>query len=79
MATELENLKTRRANVAQELADIVSTSAGGKPDDSATGIAHTKYRLSLYQELKDINAAIDAIAISTGERTFEIHSRAVSR
>jgi len=74
MATVLENLRTRRETVAQILADIDSTAAGGKPDDAATGIDHTEYRLSLYRELEMLDKRIAA----AGGGTFEIHSRAVS-
>lgn len=74
MATVLENLQSRRATVAQLLADIDSSAAGGKPDEAASGIEHTAYRLSLYRELEMLDKRIAA----SGGGTFEIHSRAVS-
>ncbi len=58
MATNLENLRTRRTAVITELAAITSTSAGGKPDSRDGGVAHTAYRLSLYEELDKLNELI---------------------
>jgi len=67
MATVLENLQTRLANIAAELAAMSSTSAGGKPDAGKSGVGHVAYRLSLLQEMKAIQEAIDKEALnSTG-------------
>lgn len=77
MATVLQNLMTRKANIAAELAAMVSTSAGGKPDAGKSGVGHVAYRMSLIEELKLINEAIDKETMNSadGDATvFEIHS-----
>ncbi|WP_437187852.1 hypothetical protein SH668x_001263 [Planctomicrobium sp. SH668] len=57
----IENLKTRRMNITSELAAMDNlagrTRAGSKPDQSgeAGGTAHTDYRRSLLEELREIN------------------------
>jgi len=58
MATETANLLTRRAAIAEELADMSSITAGGKPNAPGKNIDHVGYRLSLYQELELIDGRI---------------------
>lgn len=69
MATDAENLRTRRSAVLAELAAISSTTAGGKPNASGGGdklhIDHVGYRKSLYDELAMINEMIAAIEGTT--------------
>lgn len=62
MATVAQNLATRKAAIAAELAAMVSTSAGGKPTYSIDGqsVSHTEYRLSLYEEMAKLDALIAA-------------------
>ena len=58
MASNLENLQKRRDYVYQQLADMESTSPGGKPDGDQ--IQHVQYRLSLYEELEHLDRQISA-------------------
>lgn len=77
MATVLQNLMTRKANIAAELAAMVSTSAGGKPDAGKSGVGHVAYRMSLLEELKAIEELIDKESMNSGDgnaTVFEIHS-----
>ncbi len=62
MATDLENLQTRRSAILTELAALDSTKAGGNPNatGSGDGIDHTGYKQSLYDELRQINELIAA-------------------
>ena len=62
MATDLENLITRKSAILDELAKLTSSSAGGKPSYSIDGqsVDHVEYRHSLYQELAKINELIAA-------------------
>ena len=63
MATDLENLQTRKSNVLEELAGISATTAGGLPNHSGKAASdHVGYKKSLYDELKDINELIEGIA-----------------
>jgi len=61
MATDLENLQTRRSAILTELAAINSTQPGGKPDSTTTGVEHVAYKDSLYRELGEIDARLAAI------------------
>ena len=59
----LDDLKTRRAYVASQLAAMTVTSgAGGKPNantsDGGTTVDHVGYRRSLLEELKMLDEAI---------------------
>lgn len=58
----LDDLRTRRANVAAQLAAITITSVGGKPNamtaDGGTSVDHVGYRKSLLEELKMLDEAI---------------------
>ena len=76
----LTNLITRRDAIAAELAAMNTTKAGGLPTvkdrEGGTTIDHVQYRLSLLEELKDINSQIkDAQnvddAANGGELFFE--------
>lgn len=60
MATLVENLTTRRDNVAAELAAL----AASKPDYSIDGesVSHAANRAALTQELKDLNEMIAQMA-----------------
>lgn len=60
MATYLENLTTRRAAIAAELAALSATAAGGKPNATATGIDHVGYKDGLYRELETLDRLIAA-------------------
>lgn len=54
----LDDLNTRRDAVAVELAAMTSASAGGKPNSTASGVDHDKYKAGLYAELDRLNALI---------------------
>lgn len=58
MATYLENLETRRAAVATELAALAITKAGGLPNSTAGGVDHQGYKDSLYKELAELDKII---------------------
>lgn len=61
MATDLENLQTRRSAILAELAALSSSAAGGLPNSLApTGVDHQGYKEGLYKEL----AAIDQLLLS---------------
>ena len=75
MATVLENLQTRRAAVAEEIAALDSTKAGGLPDTKDGRIRHQAYKEGLYKELERLDGLIAAEA---AQDVYEIHSRAVS-
>lgn len=65
MATDAQNLLTRRSAILSELAAMDSTKAGGLPNAQGGGdmvkIDHVGYRKSLYEELAMINSALSAI------------------
>lgn len=58
----LEDLRTRRATVAAQLAAMTVSTIGGKPNantaDGGTTVDHVGYRRSLLDELKMIDEAI---------------------
>lgn len=58
----LEDLKTRRATVAAELAAMSKLTVGGKPNantaDGGTTVDHVGWRRSLLEELKMLDEAI---------------------
>lgn len=58
----LEDLRTRRATVAAQLAAMTVSSIGGKPNantaDGGTTVDHVGYRRSLLEELKMLDEAI---------------------
>jgi hypothetical protein len=61
---DLENAVARRSAILTELASLSSSVAGGRPDvRSALGgtVEHTKYRLSLYEELRELNELISVL------------------
>jgi hypothetical protein len=60
MATDIENLQTRRSAVCAELAALTTSSAGGKPNNPS-GVDHTGYKASLYAELEAIDKLIAAL------------------
>jgi hypothetical protein len=64
--SDLSNLQTRRSAILAELAALDSTKAGGKPSYSADGQAvdHVKYKMSLYEELKQINELLASPALA---------------
>lgn len=77
MATVLQNLQTRLAAIAAELAAMSPTAAGGKPDAGKSGIGHVAYRLSLLQEMDMLQKQIDHEALNSGggdATAFEILS-----
>lgn len=53
-ATLIASLETRRDAIGEELAALDATKAGGKPNAAASGIDHTGYKKSLYDELAAI-------------------------
>lgn len=58
----LEDLRTRRATVAAQLAAMTVSTIGGKPNantaDGGTTVDHVGYRRSLLEELKMLDEAI---------------------
>jgi hypothetical protein len=77
MATDAENLLTRRTAILAELAALDSTKAGGKPNTTGGGdkvsIDHVGYRKSLYEELAMINSTLTAIQGSViNETLYEV-------
>jgi len=76
MATYLENLKTRRANIASRLAGLSFGDAGDKPDwqGSGGGAGHVAYKDGLYRELEYLDKQIAAAELDPdlgGEGPFE--------
>lgn len=64
MASDLENLQTRRSAILAELAALSSSAAGGRPNINGGGagvVDHVGYKDGLYRELKEINAQIDVM------------------
>jgi hypothetical protein len=64
MASDLENLTTRRSAILAELAALSSSAAGGRPNINGGGMGvvdHVGYKRSLYDELKEINSQIDVL------------------
>lgn len=59
-ATDLANLKTRRAAVTAELAALSSSAAGGLPNTDGPGVNvdHVGYKDGLYRELRELDAMI---------------------
>lgn len=77
MATYLDNLYTRRNNIAAELAAITSTSAGGKPNAGKSGIDHQGYVDSLNKQLETIRGLIadeETNSGGSGSTVFDITS-----
>lgn len=73
MATDLENLTTRRSAILTELAALDSDAIGGKANtNSPNAIDHVGYKRSLYDELERIDARIAAV-----QDPFEIETRGV--
>lgn len=64
MATFLQNLTTRRDAIGVELAALNATKAGGLPTARGEGLSvdHVEYRLSLMEELKQLNDLINQAA-----------------
>ncbi len=60
MATDVENMKTRRSAILAELAALDSTKAGGKPNAEAAGVDHVGYKDGLYRELQYLDELIAA-------------------
>lgn len=62
MATYLQNLITRRNNIAQELAALDATKQGGKVNVTGgvgSNVDHVGYRQSLVDELKTLQDMIE--------------------
>ena len=81
MATYIENLEARKLAIAEELAAMSSTAAGGKPDSGKSGIGHVAYKDGLYRELEMIEAAITRAALNATDGNagiFEIVSIATT-
>jgi len=60
MATDIENLQTRKSAILTELAAIDTDAAGGLPNSQASGVDHQGYKAGLYAELREIDALITA-------------------
>ena len=75
MATDLENLQTRRSAVLAELAALGPTKAGGLPNAGGDGIGldHQGYKAGLYAELREIEALITALG-GAFESTSDVYS-----
>lgn len=58
MATDLENLQTRKSAILTELAAIDADTAGGLPNSQASGVDHQGYKAGLYAELREIDSLI---------------------
>lgn len=58
----IDDLRTRRATVAAELAAMTKLTVGGKPNamtaDGGTSVDHVGFRRSLLEELKMLDEAI---------------------
>ena len=71
----IEDLQARRATILADLSAMTKLTVGGKPNamtaDGGTTVDHVRWRLSLYQELKQINELIkqesEVIAAAAGE------------
>jgi hypothetical protein len=62
MATAAENIQTRIDNIAAELAAMDATQAGGLPDfTSAEYVKHVEYRMSLVNELSELQAILPTL------------------
>jgi len=55
-ATNWAELETRRDTITAQLAAMLSTSVGGKPNTTGQGqqLDHVAYKKGLYDELRDI-------------------------
>jgi hypothetical protein len=73
--SDLDNLLTRRANILTELAALSPSASGGKPTYSLDGqeVDHTRYRLSLYEELSALDRQLTSL-----EGPFETRGRGVT-
>lgn len=60
----IDDLLARKATITADLNAMTKLTVGGKPNantaDGGTTVDHVKWRLSLYEELKQINALIIA-------------------
>lgn len=63
-AEVISDLLTRRDAVLSQLAGLTATSVGALPNTAGSGdhVDHVGLRRSLYQELADIDAALERIA-----------------
>jgi hypothetical protein len=62
MPTAAENIQTRINNIAAELAEMDATKAGGLPDfTSAEYVQHVEYRMSLIDEMKELQAILPTV------------------
>jgi len=59
-------LNTRRDSILDELAALTTTTAGGKPNASQTGVDHVGYKDGLYRELEFIDERLKKIAVTDG-------------
>lgn len=78
MASDLENLKTRRSAILAELAGLTSTSQGGRMNQTAMGRSfdHVGYKDGLYRELETIERLIAKADDGSGAGgSFEIESQ----
>ena len=77
MATELENLKTRRATITARLAALTDgTGIGDKPNaNGGQAVDHVGYKDGLYRELAEINkliAHLIATDVDSGGGPWEV-------
>ena len=63
MATNAENLATRRTAIYTELAALATSTAGGLPNTTGPGtnVDHQGYKRGLYAELADIEKLLATI------------------
>lgn len=76
MATDYQNLLTRRSAICAELAALTATAAGGKPNASggSGAVDHVGYKDGLYRELETINGLLASLESSEGGGPcFEVH------
>lgn len=75
MATDLENLQTRRTAILEELAALNTSLPGGRPNISGAGagsVDHVGYKRGLYEELEKLDRLI-GIAEGPWETATEGH------
>ncbi|MCR9120597.1 MAG: hypothetical protein NXI22_26990 [bacterium] len=73
MNNDLDNLRTRRSAIYEELAQLDATQPGGKPNAASNeSIDHVGYKDGLYRELKQINLNLDRLITKEINGAWEI-------
>ena len=75
MATDLENLQTRKSAILAELAAIDTDAADGLPNSQASGVDHQGYKAGLYAELREIDAQMATSAGGDAGPSWQIDSQ----